>query len=389
MGSRGEVQPVAALALRLMELGQEVRVCAPPDFRSWLEERGIPAVGLGPEMHPSAAPGWDLSTPEGRRWAADDTVAAQFATLPDVARGCDVLVACGAMQVAARSVAEALGIEYAHVHYCPVTLPSVRHAPAVWPGWPPDKGGNTERWEAESQRWADTWGPALNAHRRGLGMGPVADVRAHVLGDRPWLAADPVLGPWPDPDDTSVFQTGAWLLPDERPLPDELEEFLDAGEPPVYCGLGSMAAPGQDTGAAMLAAARELGRRVLLSRGWADLHASENAGDCLVIGDVNHSALFGRIAAAVHHGGAGTATTAARAGVPQVVVPQVYDQPYWANRVERLGIGIAHPPGAPTATSLTTALNHALTPETRGQARTLAEQITTDGTLIAAQELVA
>ena len=61
-----------------------------------------------------------------------------------------------------------------------------------------------------------------------------------MLGDRPWLAADPTLGPWPDPEDDTVLQTGAWILPDDRPLSRELETFLDESrDPPIYFGFGS------------------------------------------------------------------------------------------------------------------------------------------------------
>ena len=59
----------------------------------------------------------------------------------------------------------------------------------------------------------------------------------------------------------------------------------------------------------------------------------------LAISEAPHDALFPRVAAAVHHGGAGTTTAAARAGIPQVIVPHVLDQFYWARRVELLGLG--------------------------------------------------
>ena len=65
------------------------------------------------------------------------------------------------------------------------------------------------------------------------------DVRSHIFTDAPWLAADLTLAPWPDPADQAVFQAGAWILADARPLSPELEAFLDAGEPPVYFGFGS------------------------------------------------------------------------------------------------------------------------------------------------------
>jgi vancomycin aglycone glucosyltransferase len=112
IGSRGEVQPVVALAEQLRAVGQEVRICAPPDFGDWIEGIGIPFTPVGPELRwtgkpsPTAAP----ATPEQRREMIEGTVATQFATIPAAADGCDVIVACGALQIAAHSAAEKLGI---------------------------------------------------------------------------------------------------------------------------------------------------------------------------------------------------------------------------------------------------------------------------------------
>jgi vancomycin aglycone glucosyltransferase len=92
-------------------------------------------------------------------------------------------------------------------------------------------------------------------------------------------------------------------------------------------------------------ASRAHGRRVLLACGWAGLAPIDDAGDCFVVGEVNQQALFHRVAAVVHHGCAGTTTTAARAGAPQVIMPQVADQPYWAARVPNWAL--ARPMTAP------------------------------------------
>ena len=165
--------------------------------------------------------------------------------------------------------------------------------------------------------------------------------------------------------------------------------FLDAGEPPVYVGFGSMRSVPEDIARVAIEAIRAQGRRVLVSRGWADLAVVDDRDDCLVIGEVNQQALFGRVAAVVHHGGAGTTTTAARAGAPQVVVPQAGgDQPYWAGRVAELGIGAAHDGPAPTKESLSVALRTALTPQTRARATAVAGAIRTDGATVAAKLLL-
>jgi vancomycin aglycone glucosyltransferase len=95
------------------------------------------------------------------------------------------------------------------------------------------------------------------------------------------------------------------------------------------------------------------------------------------------------MAAVVHHGGAGTTTTATRAGAPQVVVPQIADQPYWAGRVAALGIGAAHDGPTPTIESLSAALNTALAPEVRARATEVAGLIRTDGATVAAKRLLA
>jgi vancomycin aglycone glucosyltransferase len=94
------------------------------------------------------------------------------------------------------------------------------------------------------------------------------------------------------------------------------------------------------------------------------------------------------VAAVVHHGGAGTTTTAARAGAPQVVVPRIADQPYWAARVVKLGIGSAHDGPTPAFDSLSAALIAALAPETRERARAVAGTIRTDGATVAAKLLL-
>jgi vancomycin aglycone glucosyltransferase len=208
-----------------------------------------------------------------------------------------------------------------------------------------------------------------------------------MITDRPWLAADPTLGPWPDPTDLDVVQTGAWIDQDERPLTAEVEAFLAAGDAPVYLGLGSTGLPSADFARVAVAAARAVGRRVIVSRGSADLALPDDERDCIVIGEANLQALFGRVAAAVHHGGAGTTTICARAGTPQVALPQIYDQFYWARRVEELGIGVLHRGAPPTRDSLVEALTRAMSPTAVARAATVAGQVRTDGAQLAAQRL--
>ena len=388
--SRGGVEPLVALAVRLQELGAEALVCAPPDCADRLAEVGVPLVPAGEPVR-ALVHGATPPSPDDVPRLTAELIATWFDKVAAAAEGCDALVGSGVIPAAvgARSVAEKLGLHSVHVSYCPIFLPSPHHRPHPLPGrpLPPDVTDNRVLWDLNAQGYNAVFGPGLNTHRVANGLPPVDKVRHHLLGDHPWLAADPVLAPWPEPGGLGVVQTGAWILPDERPLPAGLEAFLDAGPPPVYVGFGSMRAP-QDIARVAIEAIRAQGRRVLLSRGWADLALIDGQDDCFAVGEVNQQALFGRVAAAVHHGGAGTTTTATRAGAPQVVVPQWADQPYWASRVAGLGIGAAHDLQAPTTESLSAALSTALTPGTRARARAVAGTIRTDGATVAAQLLL-
>jgi vancomycin aglycone glucosyltransferase len=303
-----------------------------------------------------------------------------------------VLVAAGLTTAAAgaQAVSEKRGIRYMYAAYAPCYLPSPHFPPLSLHGQPVplDVTDNRVLWDLHAQGMNAVFGAPVNAYRASLGLRAVDNVRDYVSTDHPWLAADPTLGPWRETSDLDVVHTGAWILPDERPLPDELVAFLDAGAPPVYVGFGSMRRVSADVARVAIEAIRAQGRRALIGRGWAGLALIDDRDDCSVVGDVNHQALFGRVAAVVHHGGAGTTTTAARAGAPQVVVPQAGDQPYWAGRVAELGIGTAHDGPTPTTESLSDALSTALTPETRTRATEVAGTIRTDGATIAAALLI-
>lgn len=392
-GGRGDVEPLVALAVRLRQLGAEVRACTPPDRGERLAQCGVPLVPIGLPVRPlldEARPAPAADVPR----VAAELIAAQFETFACAAEGCDVVLATGLLPPAAgaRSVAEHLGIRYIYAAYCPIFPPSPHHPPVPFPGrpLPPGVTDNRVLWDLNDQSANALFGEALNTHRARLGLRRVDNVYDYAFTDRPWLAADPTLGPWEEPADVEVVQTGAWVLPDPRPLRGGLLAFLDAGEPPVYVGFGSMPMrASKDIRRVAIEGVRAQGRRAIVSAGGADLALIDGRDDCFAIGEVNQQALFPRVAAVVHHGGAGTTTTAARAGASQVVVPQMADQPYWAGRVVELGIGVAHDGPAPTVDSLAGALGAALVPEIRARATAVSAMVRSDGATVAAGLLVA
>ncbi|WET78219.1 glycosyltransferase [Amycolatopsis sp. QT-25] len=132
VGTRGEVRPLVALAVRLREAGREVWLCAPPDFHDGAEGLGISFAPLRPELRSTAKPDSLLTkamaTPEGRRKMAEARVVDQFETMPEVAEGCDAVVAGMVLNIAAHSVAERKGVPYFFTAYCPITQPSLHVA---------------------------------------------------------------------------------------------------------------------------------------------------------------------------------------------------------------------------------------------------------------------
>ncbi|QNQ09843.1 glycosyltransferase [Sphingomonas alpina] len=392
-GSRGDTQPIAALAIALQALGVETLVSAPADaeFVELLDRVGVPLAPAFMPVHQwiATAKQSGLKLPQ----LAARMVGAQYDAIGAAASGCDAILATGLFPsaAAARAVAEKSGIHYIKLAFCPCYLPSPHHPPFTFPGWPhpPGMTDNLALWAHNAEAMNALFGEAVNAHRALIGLPALDNVRDHVFTHRPWLATDPVLGPWQPTDLVDTQQTGAWILPDTRPLAAELEAFLDAGDPPVYVGFGSMAMQASENAAEVaIAAVRAQGRRVILAQGWANLAPVDDRGDCFALGEVNQQALFRRVAAVVHHGGAGTTATAAMAGAPQLIVPQVADQPYWASRVADLGIGVAHDGPVPTMESLSAGLRTVLVPGIRDRALALAPGIRPDAAALAAKLLV-
>ncbi len=228
---------------------------------------------------------------------------------------------------------------------------------------------------------------ALDAERGRRGLAPVASVSRHFFEDHPVLmACDPVIAPAP-PDwaGHDVTVTGPWFYDDAAALDPAIESFLGAGPPPVYVGFGSMTSPDADrlTRAILDGAG---GRRLLLAKGWGGIGGGTLPPSAMVVGGpVPHAKLFPRVACVVHHGGSGTTASALRAGVPQVVVPHLMDQYYYAHRLERLGIA---PAGIPVrkldASRLSRAIDAAIALPGAARAQAAARLHDGDGVRLAA-----
>jgi UDP:flavonoid glycosyltransferase YjiC (YdhE family) len=266
-------------------------------------------------------------------------LAIQFAQLPPIIKGADLLLGASLI-LAAPSVAESSGVPYGFISFCPQILPSSQHPSVLvrYHNLPPWL--NLLSWRFASQLDKFTFKTIINRERSRLGLKSVSDLWPHFLGNNIIVASDPVLAPVPMDVKLNFTHVGYFHLQQKEELAPELEAFLASGPPPVYVGFGSMPDEAPDAIARLaLKAARAIGQRIILSQGWSRLESFKTSNDCLVIDDVPNTKLFPRVSVVVHHGGSGTTATAARAGVPQIIIPHILDQYYWANRIYLTGLG--------------------------------------------------
>ena len=149
---------------------------------------------------------------------------------------------------------------------------------------------------------------------------------------------------WP----SSAQLSGFWHLSEPGwKAPQELLNFLGEGEPPVYVGFGSMASSNvKKTTGIVLDALQQAGVRGILATGWNGINATQLPKSVFQIDYAPHDWLFPRMAAVVHHGGAGTTAAGLLAGCPTVICPFFGDQIFWGRCVEQLGVGVAQIPQA-------------------------------------------
>jgi vancomycin aglycone glucosyltransferase len=345
-GTRGDVQPIVALGVALKARGHLVKLVAPANFVTWVRGCGLDMQSDGIDVEAllrSSATGLQSLTWQMRYLS--DTTPLLFEPVARASEGCELIV-CAGIQFAAASVAQWRNVPYAHVVFCPCAMPNSATPPPnvhtqTLPRWI-----NRLLWQAGGPLADLALRGPINRGRATLGLEALDNPIRQILNGRTILAADPDLGPLPDDAPNGAMTTDAWVLEEPGALDARVEAFLQQGPAPIYIGFGSMIAPrAPELVAQAVAAVRAIGRRAVIAGGWAALEAHiEEADDVITVDNVPHSLIFPKVAAAVHHGGAGTTTAAARAGVPQILLPHILDQYYWAHRVEVLGLG---PPALP------------------------------------------
>lgn len=353
-GTRGDVVPVAGLGVRLRStLGAEVTVAAQQPYEPMITAAGLQFALLPKDTEQATREStYGQGVVDGARMRPSTEVMAQMRddlvgvgeAMAAAATGCDLLLLEGPIGgLLGYHVAEALGIPSMGLLLQPASATG-QFAPPALTARSFGRWGNRLAWRA-GEAGESVYTPLVDDLRRSLGLPhesrrsyqrrrndlwPVLyGFSAHVVPRPPdWRAGLDVTGYWWSPD-----------APARQPSP-ELSEFLRAGPPPVFVGLGSTAtARGEQLSRTIVAALRQAGARAVVQAGWARLHA--DGDDVITVGDLPHQWLFPRMAAVIHHAGAGTSAAVLRAGVPSVPVTGIMDQPFWARRLHALGVATA------------------------------------------------
>jgi UDP:flavonoid glycosyltransferase YjiC (YdhE family) len=342
-GSRGDVQPMLALALGLQSRGNTVLLAGPPERREWAVQSGCPYFPLGEDVTAfidKMSHVHELKSAVHFVSFVRRGIDAQFARLPAIIDGADLAVG-SSLNFAMASVAESMGIAYRYIAFTPQLLPSGYHPSPVIKTQCLSHGLNRLTWRMSRLVDRIALDPLINDHRRRMGLKPVAGFWPCILGPRVIVATDRAISTIPrDAAPGDAVQSAYMHLFQPKPAYDDLECFLAAGPRPVYAGFGSMPKKDQIRSiAAIVQAARQAGRRAVIAKFWDEPGEYQNARDVFFIRSYPHLHLFPRMAAIIHHGGAGTTAAAALSGRPQIIVPHVLDQYYWGRQIHRAGLG--------------------------------------------------
>ncbi|MBK8259283.1 MAG: glycosyltransferase family 1 protein [Polyangiaceae bacterium] len=392
VGSRGDTEPYVALGAALKRAGHTVRVAACEPFREYVRSHGLPFAALGGDIKAIVgdegraallgAATNPINAGQALRKYVGPLVEEAHGRLVSAVSGSDVVI--GQMLVpGASACAESKGMLYLEAAYVPA-LPTREFAnPGAPPNTRPGVVSYATHLIAEQVFW-QAFRPLVNAFRErelGLGKAPFWGAPMFQTSRRPPMlfAVSPTVVKRPLDWPETAFMKGYWFL--EPPLgwePDSrLVDFLGSGKPPVYIGFGSMTVeePEKLT-RTVIEAVRKAGKRAVLSTGWGTLSEEKEGEDIFFVKDVPHGWLFPRVEAAIHHGGSGTTAAAFRAGIAQMAVPFLADQPFWGDRVEKLGVGPAPVAiGKVTVENLTRGLERLSDGAVKDRARRVGEKI--------------
>lgn len=343
-GSLGDNRPLVALGHALIEAGHTIIACSTPDNKELYESYGIRFYPVGKSFYDFLKEHNSLMGNPLRLIKAivkKELFTDNRAYAPIVEqeiKDADLVIGSG-LQVMAQSVAEAYSVPYIHAQHIPSAIPSKYHPPLMVPWHNLPHWINKALWNMDNIGSSMVFPAVFNSYRKEKGLKIIRSFWPYVTRSI-LLSSDSEIGPIPPDTSCVTFQTGYWHLKEKRPLGKDIESFLDKGRPPVFVGFGSMIDSNPEkTMKIVTEAIMRTGNRAIISKGWAEYKKYNNDENVFIVDQTPHEQLFPRMATVMHHGGAGTIHSAARAGIPQIIIPHIFDQYYWAKRITDLGLG--------------------------------------------------
>jgi UDP:flavonoid glycosyltransferase YjiC (YdhE family) len=402
-GTRGDVQPAIALGVALRAAGYAVRLVASQSARDWIERHGLDAAPSAVDMEAV------MAGPFGRAWVEqghnqlkqqglmrrllEEHGAQLIRDAWEGARDADAVIGAFTSDPYAVTIGEKLDIPVLSMPLQP-TLIATRDGRCMTSAPLPTRVSRLNalfgRFILEPFPWR-LYGTLVNDFRREIGLAPQSSGE-NVAARRRMTVLHAIsrhVMAIPDDWPASFHVTGYWFLGEGEAWqpPDDLAAFLADGPPPIGIGFGSMTAGDPEgTTRLLLEATEAAGQRAILLGGWAGLGTMDLPPGVHSLPSAPHDWLFPRLAAVVHHGGAGTTAAGFAAGIPAVVVPHMADQPYWGRKVAALGVGPRPVPRHRlTSERLASAIRTAVTdPEMRARAAALGARVRAeDGTGVA------
>jgi UDP:flavonoid glycosyltransferase YjiC (YdhE family) len=393
-GTEGDTRPMAAFCRALMDAGHDMTLLADRGTLGSARDLGVRHAALAGNIREalelgisSAVAGKNSlnATAKAMSRIANENADAWMHQVLEVAAGSNGLIVAGLAAFIGFSVAEKLAVPVIGTGMIPLTPTAAFASPFLPPRSMP-RWLNRFSYSLVAEVLWSAFRKATNAARAKVRLPPGRKIwlgHPMLYGISPSLLPKPA--DWPD----NAWMCGQWVRPaPEWNAPQSLQNFLSAGDPPIYVGFGSMV--GFDQSALLdVVIAAVAGRRTLFYPGWNRADLLKLPPNFCFIGDTPHDWLFPRTSLIIHHGGSGTTHSAARAGVPSVVLPFAGDQFFWAEQLHRRGIAPAPATASKvTASVLSSAIEAAQTPEMRERASTIGAKMRTENGLAEAVDRV-
>jgi vancomycin aglycone glucosyltransferase len=330
-GTRGDVQPMLALAAEAIKNGYEIIFCAPPENEELVKKYDCPFIPFGSNYKEYFQKNADFkggqsvgpSPKEGKMETEK-----QFKLLPEILKTCDIILGVGFV-LGVHSVAEYLKVPYRFVVFYPILLGTTKKEPLK----------NRLMFGLGRKLINMFLKGFINRNRKNFGLKPIKDVWKYWLGEKVIVACNKELNPAKEGVSFNFVQTAYMHLDSKNQLPENVENFINSGKPPVFISFGSNPISKPEKFISLFEeVSTTTKQRLIISKAWANL-PENNTADILFVDEMPFEYLFPKVAAIVFHGGTGTMAAAAKAGIPQIAFPFMADQFDNRNQIGKLKLG--------------------------------------------------